>query len=426
MKPCKTLGPLSTFGPGASVALVHSSTAVADIWRCDSQSSVSQIATALARRSFAAYRSRYSFCSQQRYKGPRGIAKGFKDISRREMLRDFRSLLGPLRAEVHQASFAFGHTSQRGLLDPQSKYPACLDNAYYSTKVRHSLFDLSKERWIARFGSCKSLPECAILRGTYCPVFHSSFHLDTNTALAIAGNFYPRVSEANDFMSPTTEAALCLTVYEVLKTFGKIGKGLMLEATTVEEALDHDIDAQPQGLSLPELVVKQQGTGQTLLVVKVKRSLMGKAAVWHMLSELAIAARHNQGIAIGALSNIHTWVFFQVTALQGGEGLDVKMSEQQRLEMNPIYISDSTVKVIEFMCQALFPGRSSLSQTDVMQALAAMDSRSHRLMQQAFNKYLSEAEFSYQIPDFEVEYLIAEKNRLLAEKNRLLTELARK
>ena len=343
------------------------------------------------------------------------------------MLRHFRSLLAPLRAEVHKAPFAFGYTSQRGLLDAQPKYITCLDKAYYSTKVGQSPSNVSKEAWIARFGSCKSLPESAILRGTYCPAFHSSFHLDTNTALAIAGDFYPRVSEANDSVSPSTEAAMCLTVYEVLKTFGKMSKGLVLEATTVEEALDHDVDAQPQGLSLPveeelrhlswggkvEFVIKQQGsTGrdQILLVVEVKRSLMEKAAVWQMLSELAIAARHNQGIAIGALTNLDKWVFLQVTALQGGEGFDVKMSEQQRLEMNPIYISDSTVKVIEFMCQALFPGRSSLSQTDVMQALAAMNSRSHRLVQQALNRYLSQAEDRY----------------LIAEKNRLLTELARK
>lgn len=87
------------------------------------------------------------------------------------------------------------------------------------------------------------------MRGT-CPIFRSSFQSDTHTALAIAGDFYPRVSDANDFVSPNTEAALCLTVHEVLKTFGKMSKGLLLEATFVEEALDVDIDDQLRGLPL--------------------------------------------------------------------------------------------------------------------------------------------------------------------------------
>ena len=277
------------------------------------------------------------------------------------------------------------------------------DSAYYSTKVGQNLFNMSKEAWVARFGNCKSLPESAVLRDT-CPIFRSSFHLDTHTALTIAGDLHPRVSDANDFVSPTTEAAMCLTVHEVLKTFGKMSKGLLLEATCVKEALDIDVDDQLRGLPMRveeelrqlgcgrrvEFVIKQ-GTGKILLVVQVKRSLMDKSAMWQMLSELAIAARHNQGIAVGALTNIDRWVFFQVTALQGEEGFDVKMSAQQQLEMNPIGVRDSTVKVLAFMCQALFPERGSLSQADVSKALAAMDSRSHQLVQQAFNRYLSQA-----------------------------------
>lgn len=136
----------------------------------------------------------------------------------------------------------------------------------------------------------------------------------------------------------------------------------------------------------------KQGTGKILLVVQVKRSLMEKSAMWQMLSELAIAARHNQGVAVGTLTNIDRWVFFQVTAaLQGEEGFDVKMSAQQQSEMNPVGVRDLTVKVLAFMCQSLFPERGSLSQADVSKALAAMDSRSHHVVQQAFDRYLSQA-----------------------------------
>ncbi|KAL3156723.1 hypothetical protein ABBQ38_000997 [Trebouxia sp. C0009 RCD-2024] len=126
-----------------------------------------------------------------------------------------------------------------------------------------------------------------------------------------------------------------------------------------------------------------------------------------MLSELAIAAKYNQGKAFGALTNGSMWVFFQVTAHTAG--FNIRMSDQQQLYINPIGVAESTIKVIEVMCQALFPERIAFSQTDVTQALAAMDSRSHQSVHEAFKKYLSPAENSRLLTE------LAYKDKVIAQ-----------
>jgi len=157
-----------------------------------------------------------------------------------------------------------------------------------------------------------------------------------------------------------------------------------------------------------EFVVKNRQTDKILLVVEVKQTLTEKKALWQMLSELAIAARHNQGKAFGALTNGTLWVFFEVNAHE--LGFDIRMSDQQQLYMNPIGVAESTVKALQFMCQAIFPEKSSLSPTDVKQALVAIHDRSNQLVRRATDEYLGSQE------------LRAEANRLRQRIAQLVSE----
>ena len=312
------------------------------------------------------------------------------------MLRHLKTLIVPLRAEAQRNSDAFLYMPARGTT---CMHPVLYDTAYYSNKVGQRLFKMSKEAWISRFGSCNTLPTSARNRGAFCPRFESSFQLDTQTALAFAKHFLPRIAEANDFVSPSTERALGLTVYEVLKTFGKISKGILLEATSVEEALDHDM-ALPPAFTLSveeelrdlgwgedvEFVVRSQETDKILFVVEVKKTLTEYKALWQMLSELAIAAKHNEGTAFGALTDADKWVFFNVDWQT--ESFHIWMSDQQRLYIDPVDVGKSTIKALEFMCQALVPVKSSFVDIDVSQSLANVNAQSYQLVQEAFAKYL--------------------------------------
>ena len=274
------------------------------------------------------------------------------------MLRQPRKLLVQPCAKALHTYHGLGYTLQRGLLQGTSSYPAWTDNAYYATKTTKQVSrkgsspsNMSRDAWINRFGTCTSLPDTAVRRGTHCPKFVSSFRLDTQTAMAFASDYLPRVSQANHFVAPYSEAALCLTIYEMLKTFGKVSSGMLLEAATVEQALDIKMEGPPKGVSLHveqplkemgwgenvEFVIKDQATDKIALVVEVKQTLADKpAALWHILSELAIAARHNQGVAFGTLTNVNCWVFFRVEALQGENGFCVRMSDALWLGTTPI------------------------------------------------------------------------------------------